>query len=167
MLFACGAFGQHEEAWMKTIFTCTIALLLFGCGYDPGGKIDTYIEKARQARKEGRLVQITGDCFSACIIRLSSGNVCVASYVSFGVHEVRSTPPGWEYQHSPRSEQGTEKLKRNVPECARKLFDAQRAFDAGDPTEFQAEEVVAACPGIITLCDSPYVVFQGLLPNAE
>src|SRR6266436_5861859 len=56
---------------------------------DPGGRIETYVDKYRGVRSSGEMVIIDGFCASACTIVLgtvSHDKICVTSRAKLGFH---------------------------------------------------------------------------------
>ena len=63
-----------------------------GCGgmHDPGGGVVAAGTTMLRARASGQPVEIHGACYSACALKLASGDgLCVAPSARIGVHEVR------------------------------------------------------------------------------
>ncbi len=116
---------------------------------DLGGYMTTYIRDAQYAAANNLAVAIRGACYSACAIKLSSGsNLCVHPQATFGIHEVRRVPKGRKYAESVRNDDGTERYRNSMPECAAELFESKKAFSSARMTTFSGREVLRACPQI-------------------
>ena len=53
---------------------------------DMGGRLDLRQAEIRQLRQSGRKVELRGRCYSACVMYLGLGNVCVSPGADFGFH---------------------------------------------------------------------------------
>jgi len=53
---------------------------------DAGGRVDWRAAEIAELRSAGRLVELRGECMSACTMYLSLPGVCVAANTTFGFH---------------------------------------------------------------------------------
>jgi hypothetical protein len=129
-----------------------VLLTIAGCAggeYDPGGDMILASTRATNARADNKHVEIRGICYSACALKLASGNgVCVAPSAWIGVHEVRRTTRRLDYAGGFRDDLLTEYFERMLPRCARDLYDARHGFDSGRLVVATGSEILGACPTI-------------------
>ncbi len=122
---------------------------------DRGGDVGLYLSRAWSAKIEHLAVAIHGICYSACALKLASGeNLCVDPLANIGVHEVRVPPPGANfadgisYQGWIRSEELTEVFRKALPPCAAGVFDKLDGFGSGLIMEVRGQDILDACPHI-------------------
>jgi hypothetical protein len=118
--------------------------------YDPGGDLDQYIAYVTKRRQRPLRMEIH-ECYSACAMKLSAKDVCIARDAIIGIHEARHVKnmcDPYGYDHGVRDEEGTSIYRSHIPACAQRLFDSRNAFGSNRITKFTGQEVLDACPQI-------------------
>jgi hypothetical protein len=115
--------------------------------YDGGGDLDQYIAYVTKRRAHPLRMEIH-ECHSACAMKLSARNVCIARDAIIGIHEARLVKSCKDYDLGVRDEEGTSIYRSHIPACAQRLFDSRNAFGSNRITKFTGQEVLDACPQI-------------------
>ena len=125
-------------------------LPLAGCQpIDRGGDLNRRLELALSARQRAAPVEIRGECYSACALKLASGKgVCVSPNAVVGVHEVRNIGSR-SYADGMRDDFATGFFAALLPKCVEDLFRSRHAFDSGAITALSGRDILAACPQLV------------------
>lgn len=117
--------------------------------FDPGGDLDDYIAFVTKPRRHPLRMEIH-ECYSACAMKLSAKDVCVARNAIIGIHEARryTSCDANSYERGVRDEGGTALYRSHMPACAQRLFDSRHSFASNRFTKFTGQEVLDACPQI-------------------
>ena len=100
-----------------------------------------------QGSRQCQPVEVRGACYSACALKLGSGNgVCVAPSARIGVHEVRRAVSPASYAVGERDMLATAFFETLLPVCARELFASLHGFDGGALTVVSGQDILSACP---------------------
>jgi hypothetical protein len=130
-----------------------------GCGgmRDTGGSVVAASTAMLQARASGQPVEIRGTCYSACALKLASGNgLCIAPSARIGVHEVRRAISPARYGLGARDDFATAFFETLLPRCAHDLFASLHGFGSGTLTVVSGRDILAACPQIRACPDSRF-----------
>jgi hypothetical protein len=148
-----GARRPHEPRAITTVVAQVVCLsvlaLMCGCrAYDPGGDLRGRVAQALDAQRRGAAIEIRGVCYSACALKLASGNsLCIAPDAVIGVHEVRAAHR-WDYAGGMRDDLLTGFFEGMLPYCVDSLLVSRHAFDSGRIVTVSGQEVLNACPQI-------------------
>lgn len=83
--------------------------------FDGGGKTYKYAQWVNDMNWRGEMVEIKGECDSACTMFLGADKVCIWPLALLGFHEVRDTGLDGDYQNGHRSEEGTRDIEKYYP----------------------------------------------------
>jgi hypothetical protein len=116
---------------------------------DYGGNVADFEKAIERADRSGRQTKVEGECDSACVLKLALKDLCIGLNASFGVHEIRVLPAGCtSYTCGKADAEAIRMYRERLPQCADRLFASRNSYASSIPTEFTAQEVVAACPQI-------------------